>query len=878
MTALDTPPGLDDAQVADRLARAGRAAAGRAVDFGIYFFAGDTEDEPDKYRFLLDAARAADRAGYASVWLPERHFHGFGGLYPNPATVAAALAATTSRIELRAGSVVLPLHHPARVVEEWSVVDNLSGGRVGLSFAPGWHPGDFVLRPQAFADRSDRLPADIDRVRRLWAGERISFPGPDGEPHPVRTYPRPIQPELPWWITSSGNPRTFERAGRLGANVLSALIGLSMDDLAERVSVYRAARAEAGLDPATGTVTVMVHAFVGTDGDQVRAEVLEPMRAYLRSYLAQQRDASVALPSDDDLELQVEFATERYLNGLAMIGTPERCAEVTRRLAGCDVDEIACLIDFGVPPAKVLRSIRRLGAFAAARSAAGAPGRSRPQDAAESSGPARRRALAARLASASPEQRERVIRAWASRRPATVAGAAPCTTDQRRLVQVELREPSRAGNNVAGGLLFSPGADAAGLRAALTDVVLAHECLHSRFERNPDGGLARVVDPALLPEWEERDVRDAVSSAPDALAEILTEFAGRPFDLTTGPLVRAAFLTVADEEHGLALVIHHSVTDWVTMNVVVEQLLDRYGTGQAPRAEGMTFTEAAVREADVSGSGAVGGHTAFWRTELAGAPEAVVARRDGPARPARTFRSGRQWFVLGAETSDAMSALARTARCTPFAVGLAAYAGLLSRLADTSDVLVGTPGANREVPGIERTAGLLMTMLPLRLRLRPDAPFTDAVEVARHSFTRALGHQLPLDDIARAVRPEARLEHLPLFRSRYLYLTWHAPQQFGATTVSSIDVDPGATFYDGTMALWESPHGFFGRWEYDRDRYDEAAARRIAASFCSLLAAAVAAPERRLRDLAMDDDPAPLVTHAGLTAHLRSLVRKPAVR
>ena len=98
-------------------------------------------------RLLLDGARFADDHGFEAVWTPERHFHAFGGLYPNPSMTSAAIAAITHGA-FRAGSVVLPLHHPIRVAEEWAVVDNLSRGRVGISFASGWQPNDFVLHPE----------------------------------------------------------------------------------------------------------------------------------------------------------------------------------------------------------------------------------------------------------------------------------------------------------------------------------------------------------------------------------------------------------------------------------------------------------------------------------------------------------------------------------------------------------------------------------------------------------------------------------------------------------------------------------------------------------------------------------------------------------
>ena len=118
----------------------------KSLGFSLYFFSDDgSKDSPDKYRLVLESAKFADRNGFSAVWTPERHFQDFGGLYPNPSVLSAALAMITDRVQIRAGSVALPLHHPVRVAEEWSVVDNLSNGRAAISFASGWHPGDFIF-------------------------------------------------------------------------------------------------------------------------------------------------------------------------------------------------------------------------------------------------------------------------------------------------------------------------------------------------------------------------------------------------------------------------------------------------------------------------------------------------------------------------------------------------------------------------------------------------------------------------------------------------------------------------------------------------------------------------------------------------------------
>src|SRR5262249_36642496 len=98
------------------LAQPKRAAKERSLGFSLFYFASADSGSPDaKYRLLLEGAKFADQHGYEAVWTPERHFHAFGGLYPNPSVTSAALAAVTEHVGIRAGSVVLPLHNPIRV-------------------------------------------------------------------------------------------------------------------------------------------------------------------------------------------------------------------------------------------------------------------------------------------------------------------------------------------------------------------------------------------------------------------------------------------------------------------------------------------------------------------------------------------------------------------------------------------------------------------------------------------------------------------------------------------------------------------------------------------------------------------------------------------
>lgn len=345
------------------------APAPGGMRLSLFFFSADgSSPGEDPYRLQLESARFADRHEFTAVWIPERHFEDFGGLYPNPSVVAAALAAVTRRVQLRAGSVVLPLHHPVRVAEEWAVVDRLSGGRAAISCACGWHPHDFVLEPGAYAERKEEMFRRLEQVRRLWSGEEVSFPGPDGTPVPVRTLPRPVQPELPVWITSSGSSETWRRAGEVGANVLAALASQTFDDLAAKVRLYREARRRSGHDPEGGTVTVMLHTFLAAELEEAKERVREPMHEYLRSHL-KQRDNFLRIENitPADLEDLIPMAFEHYVANASLIGTPESCAPLLARLSSLGVDEVACLVDFGLDADTVLAGLEPLAELAASR-------------------------------------------------------------------------------------------------------------------------------------------------------------------------------------------------------------------------------------------------------------------------------------------------------------------------------------------------------------------------------------------------------------------------------------------------------------------------------------------------------------------------------
>ena len=359
------------------LVSGGTIASAQKMDFSLYYWGNDDGAGPKKYELLLEGAKFADSHGFCAIWTPERHFHAFGGPYPNPAVTGAAVAAVTKNIDVRAGSCVMPLHHPARIAEEWAVIDNLTNGRAGIAVASGWHPDDFVLRPENTPPNNKAaMFAAADQVRKLWRGEKVGFPTADGGTFELLSQPRPVSKELRLWVTTAGNPDTWREAGAIGANVLTHLLGQSIDEVAGKIKLYHQALRDAGHDPAQHTVTLMLHSYIARDREQAREVARGPMKDYLRSAAALIKQYAWAFPAfkkpqgisnpmqidlqtltTDETEAILDFAFQRYFEDSGLFGTVEDAVLRVEQLKRIGVGEVACLIDYGIAPEKVMEGL-----------------------------------------------------------------------------------------------------------------------------------------------------------------------------------------------------------------------------------------------------------------------------------------------------------------------------------------------------------------------------------------------------------------------------------------------------------------------------------------------------------------------------------------
>jgi len=806
----------------------GSAASPKSPRFSLYYFGDYPLDTPSdaRYELLLESARFADEDGFHALWIPERHFHSFGGIFPNPSILAAALARETRRIRLHAGCVVLPLHNPIRVAEEWAVVDNLSGGRVGLGFASGWHANDFALAPDVFGRHREVMYESCDTVRRLWRGERVRVKSGSGESIEIAIHPTPLQAMPPMYTAIVGNPESYRMAARQDLGVVTNLMTQDIEQLTTNIELYRREREAAGLDPAAGQVVALLHTYLADSDDQARAEAFEPFCRYMRSSLSlfgqvtnslgMNIDLANSPPADVDFLLARAYA--RYCDTRALIGSLDAAAKTVQALRSAGVDEIAFFVDFGV-------SIEQLRCSM--------PHMSRLRD----------RFTVVGATTLGGAVRSNLLQPALSRAPLALA--------QERMWFTETLVEQHAYNEARAIRLKGPLVTGA-LAAALQDVVSRHDVLRTVIAEEDGTPYQEVRESAEIElavaacegHAEETEVARAMGSETD-----------RSFDLANGPLMVARLLRIAHEHHVLVLSVHHIVFDTLSAKVFTEELSACYkarlnGVDPPPGTTTAPYTNYAKEQRAGLQSPEVRAAVEHTCRRLSPLPEPLELPASRP-RP-RVFRGhGASVFrVLDRNITDALKTLARELRGTPFIVLLSAFAATLRAASGQSRFVIGTPIADRPKQ-YSNTLGLFVNTLALPIDLRPGATFREVVGEARATMLDAHEHvAAPFEEVVRRLNPPRDTSRNPIFQVM-IEFEGEAIYAFDLPRVKQTMLEAGAAKspFDLTLYLSEVAGETRCHFEYATDLFDLDTIEALADLFAGVLAACLANPEAAIEEL-----------------------------
>jgi hypothetical protein len=329
-----------------------------------------------------------------------------------------------------------------------------------------------------------------------------------------------------------------------------------------------------------------------------------------------------------------------------------------------------------------------------------------------------------------------------------------------------------------------------------------------------------------------------------------------PFDLSSGPLLRARLLRLSQQEHVALFVMHHIISDGWSMGVLVREIATLYDAFMRERPSPLPelpvqYADFAAWQRDWLQGEVLESQLDYWRKQLGPHPPELILPLDRPRPPVQTHNGARVSFTIAAETQRQLNALSRREGVTIFMTLLAAFQTLLYRYSSQEDIVVGTDMANRNRAETENVIGFFVNMLVLRTDLSGNPTFRELLARVREVSLGAYAHQdLPFDRLVDELEPERDPSRNPLFQAVFVLQNNPTHElKLAGITLSPFRFESNSVQFDLILTLIEGRDGIAGTVSYNTDLFDESTISEMANRYQTLLQAIVEDPGQRIADV-----------------------------
>jgi amino acid adenylation domain-containing protein len=446
-------------------------------------------------------------------------------------------------------------------------------------------------------------------------------------------------------------------------------------------------------------------------------------------------------------------------------------------------------------------------------------------------------------------------------RPAARGARAPLSYSQQRLWLQHQLEPASTAYALPLGVRLRGALDVPAMAAGLAEIVRRHEALRTTFAApdESDGEPAQVVAAAAAgPALPLLDLAELGPAAAGWAQRLLAGEVRRPFDLGRGPLLRARLVRLAAADHVLALTLHHIVSDAWSIGVLMRELATLYAAFVLRRPSPLPplpvqYADYALWQRSWLTRERLEQELAYWRGQLAGAPELLRLRGELPRPATPSRRAGARFFTLPTALGERLRELARAEGATLFMVLLAAFKALLRHLQaldGVDDVVVGSPVSYRNWGEIEGLIGFFVNTLPLRSSLAGDPSFAELLARVRRTALDGFAHQhLPFDRMVAELRPRRSTEHAALFQAGFTFqAAGDEDLRLPELAATSFGIAVETAQFDLNLSVTDAP-AVQCAFQYASELYAAATVDLWAELFETLLAAVAERPQARLSEL-----------------------------
>jgi amino acid adenylation domain-containing protein len=438
------------------------------------------------------------------------------------------------------------------------------------------------------------------------------------------------------------------------------------------------------------------------------------------------------------------------------------------------------------------------------------------------------------------------------------SGTLPLSFGQERLWFLHKFNPSSPAYNLPVAVRLQGSLDRNLLERVLSEIVRRHESLRTTFPAI-DGQPIQVIHPARPVNLSVINLADLPKQELEAAAHrLVVEEAQSPFDLATGPLLRAILLQLGEDDQIIIFTLHHIISDGWSTGVLVREVVQLYEAFS--KEDPSPLKELPIQYADyahwqrqwLQGS-TLNEQLLYWKKQMDGAPPVMELPTDRPRPPVLTFDGSTQKFTLSAELSHALRALSRRESATYFMVLLAAFKALLHRYTGLTDILVGTPIAGRNGVETEHLIGFFVNTLTLRTDLSGDPTFRELLGRVRKMALEAYVNQdVPFEKLIEELHVERRLSHNPLFQ--VMFAVQNAPTSqlvLPGLSLHQVETPNTTAKFDLALTMIESGEYLHGSVNYNTNLFDACAIERLIQHYKLMVEGVTANPDQTLSSISI---------------------------
>jgi amino acid adenylation domain-containing protein len=438
----------------------------------------------------------------------------------------------------------------------------------------------------------------------------------------------------------------------------------------------------------------------------------------------------------------------------------------------------------------------------------------------------------------------------------------PVSFAQQRLWFLDQLEPGSPFYNLPQVISIKGNLNVDALQRTLNEIVNRHEALRTTFSAGPDGPTQIVAKTATIT-VPVIDLSSLPASEHDTtIAKLAREEARRPFDLSAGPLLRASLLAFDSNTHVLFLTMHHIVSDGWSLGVLFRELAAIYKAFAAGEPSPLPplpiqYADFAVWQRETLQGAALRRQLDYWKAKLSNSSAILELPTDKPRPAIQQFHGAQRVLQLPQDLTQKLKDVSTRHRVTLFMTLLAAFKVLLWRYTNQTDIIVGSPIANRTRAETEDLIGFFVNTLVLRTDLSGNPTFAELLQRVKDVALGAYDHQdLPFEKLVEELSPERDPGRNPLFQVSFvLQNATRSRLELPELTLERLDVHSETAKFDLSLSILETTDGLKTSWEYDTDLFDADRIERMMGHLQVLLEAVVAGPEKRIGEL-------PLLTSA----------------